>query len=129
MRRTKDSSRKMRVLVAEEDAAASRLLSKVLTLFGCETMEATSYQQAIAHALRSAPDVVISSMHLGGYTAKDVATQIRSLEIESGPSFIALRAPGEAYEISMYAIFRHVVEKPADLLVLGEILARCDPFM
>lgn len=71
----------MRVLVVEENAEDFRRLSKILKLFGCETMEATTYQQAISLSLRTAPDVVISSMNLGGYTARDVAKQIQRLGI------------------------------------------------
>jgi len=45
------------------------------------------------------------------------------------PRFIALRSPDQLYEVSMYAFFSHVVETPMNISVLGEVLARCDPFL
>ena len=73
---------KMRVLLADENKEQSKLLCKILKLFGCEIRRASSYQQAISHVLQAAPHVVISSMHLGGYTAQDLAQQIRRLALK-----------------------------------------------
>lgn len=120
---------RMQVLLAEEDMASARILTEVLTWFGCDVARASSCHEAICHAIRTAPDIVISSMKLHDCTAEELAREIRMLFIGRSPRFIALRAPSESYDLGMYAEFSHIVEKPTDFELLRRIIARYEPFV
>ncbi|MFZ5433726.1 MAG: response regulator [Calditrichota bacterium] len=65
-------SDKKRVMIVEDDAQLCAQLGRIIEFFGYEPLLAGTAQEARANFKASAPDVVITDLHLPGATGLDL---------------------------------------------------------
>jgi PAS domain S-box-containing protein len=120
------SSRRLRVLVADDVQDSADSLARLLRALKHEVHIASDGTQALEVARRIHPDAAILDIGMPGLTGYEVATRIRRQEWGKRMMLIALTGWGQRSDVSksQEAGFDHHMTKPADADLLANYLSR-----
>ena len=110
----------MKVLIADDDRVFVELLATRLRAEGFQVVAAFDAMQAIMHAVRSAPDVIVLDLRMPGGNGLDVLRKIKtSTRGGSVPVIVAtsLDDPGLGAALKAQGA-AGLVRKPADITAL-----------
>ena len=68
----------MKVLIADDDRVFVELLATRLRAQGCQVVAAYDAMQAVMHAMRSEPDVIVLDLRMPGGNGLDVLRKIKT---------------------------------------------------
>lgn len=103
----------VRILVLDDDESIQAGMVQMLESWGCECQVATSIEQAVALAARSAPDLVISDYRLRGErSGVDAIGELRALLGESLPTLLVTGDTDPARLREAAAHGSHLLHKP-----------------
>jgi len=109
----------VRVLLVDDEHDVLELLEDMLTVFGIESLAATSGDAAFARFMEWRPDVVISDLQMSGGTGLDLIRSIRALPPELGGLTPAIALSGATMMDELFdAGFHFVLAKPASTRTL-----------
>jgi CheY-like chemotaxis protein len=117
-------SRRLRILVVDDNQDAAESLALWVETLGHEALLAHDGPQALETALSTRPDVVLLDLALPGISGDEVARRLRASAQLSHSTLVALSGWGgtEDRASSLRAGFdRHLV-KPIELATLEEVL-------
>jgi CheY-like chemotaxis protein len=117
-------SRKLRILVVDDNHDAAESLALWVETLGHEALLAHDGPQALETALRTLPDVVLLDIALPGMCGDEVARRLRASAQLRHATLVALSGWGGAEDraSSLRAGFdRHLI-KPIELATLEEVL-------
>jgi CheY-like chemotaxis protein len=119
------ASRKLRILIVDDNADGRDMLKTVLDMQGHEVYEAEEGISAVEHALSICPDVAIIDIGLPGLDGYEVARRVRARANRNVPKLVALTGYGqeEDRQLAMSAGFDEHLVKPVDPDVLYRVLA------
>jgi CheY-like chemotaxis protein len=120
-------SGRRRVMVLDDDATARLIMSRYLGLYGYDTIEAGTVDQAVASLKRDRVDAVILDIGLAEErTGLDVLRALRRLPgLEKLPVIILSgKVLDQAEEVSIARERAHLFQKPESLDVVIEFLDR-----
>ncbi|MFY0568626.1 ATP-binding protein [Archangium lansingense] len=111
------SSKRVRVLVVDDNVDAAEALADLLSMSGYEAAVAHDCPQALTRAESFRPDVALLDIGLPGVDGYGVAERIRERLGEASPVFAALTGFGQEGDRtrSQAAGFRHHFVKPIDI--------------
>ncbi|PVX34854.1 PAS domain-containing hybrid sensor histidine kinase/response regulator [Janthinobacterium sp. 78] len=114
-----------RVLVVDDNVDAADTLAAVLDMMGHATQVAHDGAQALAVAPQFLPDVIFLDIGLPGMNGYEVARALRRIPAGANVVLVALTGWGAENDRSQSSAagFDHHLTKPANLLVIGELLA------
>ena len=114
-----------RVLVVDDNVDAADTLAAVLDMMGHATQVAHDGAQALAVAPQFLPDVIFLDIGLPGMNGYEVARALRRIPAGTNVVLVALTGWGAENDRSQSSAagFDHHLTKPANLLVIGELLA------
>lgn len=117
-------SRKMRVLVVEDDPAGAATLQMLLNLSGYDVQVARTGLEAIAMAENYQPDAILLDIGLPGLSGYEVAKRIRANSTGTPPFLIAVTGHGnkEDLERTKHAGIDLHLLKPVDPQELLKLL-------
>jgi CheY-like chemotaxis protein len=120
------SSRRLRVLVADDVQDSADSLARLLRALKHEVHVASDGTQALEVARRIHPDAAILDIGMPGLTGYEVATRIRRYDWGKRITLIALTGWGQRSDVSksQEAGFDHHMTKPADADLLASYLSR-----
>jgi len=81
-----------RILVAEDDADNRRIVVKVLTVEGYETLEAADGRSAVAVAKRERPDLIVMDLAMPGMDGWEASRRLKADPETADIPIIALTA-------------------------------------
>jgi two-component system cell cycle response regulator DivK len=81
-----------RILVAEDDADNRRIVVKVLTVEGYETLEAADGRSAVAVAKRERPDLIVMDLAMPGMDGWEASRRLKADPQTADIPIIALTA-------------------------------------
>jgi len=119
------SGPRFRVLVVDDNVDAADTLAAVLDMMGHATQVAHDGAQALAMAPQFLPDVIFLDIGLPGINGYEVARALRRIPAGANVVLVALTGWGAENDRSQSSAagFDHHLTKPANLLVIGELLA------
>ncbi|WP_219133116.1 PAS domain-containing hybrid sensor histidine kinase/response regulator [Janthinobacterium sp. UMAB-60] len=119
------SGPRFRVLVVDDNVDAADTLAAVLDMMGHATQVAHDGAQALAVAPQFLPDVIFLDIGLPGINGYEVARALRRIPAGANVVLVALTGWGAENDRSQSSAagFDHHLTKPANLLVIGELLA------
>jgi signal transduction histidine kinase/ActR/RegA family two-component response regulator len=114
-----------RILVVDDNVDAAQTLAQLLTVEGHEVRVAHDGPMALSLAEQGATDVFILDIGLPGMDGMEVARRLRTMPAYRNAMLIALTGYGQSTDRqkSAEARFDHHLVKPADVLVLQNLLA------
>jgi CheY-like chemotaxis protein len=106
-----------RILVVDDSADTSRVLSRVIGMLGHEVRTATNGTEAVGAASVFLPDVVLMDVGLPGIDGYEAARRIRDRPWGAGITLIALTAYGRGIDGGRFneAGFDHHLDRPVGL--------------
>ena len=111
-----------RVLLADDDAAARRILAASLTSAGFDVLTAANGEEALAQVLLSRPDVLVLDFEMPGIDGAEVCRRVRALpdpELREIPALMLTAHGGEAEEVAcLGAGANDFVSKPVSRAIL-----------
>jgi CheY-like chemotaxis protein len=114
-----------RILVVDDDVVGAESLVMLLEIAGHEVAFASNLDEAIEHAQRLVPQVVLLDIGMPGADGYEVAARLRELaEMSADARYLAITGFGRPEDFSHSAkagFFRHLV-KPVDPAVLEAAL-------
>jgi two-component system, NtrC family, response regulator AtoC len=119
-------SRKIRVLVVDDDAVLRKLLSDQIARMGFETAPAASGEEALAALSRSDFDVLLLDIRMPGLSGLETLREIRKLE--DAPEVIMLTADtslGTGIEAMRLGAYDYLT-KPATLDEIEAVVRKAD---
>jgi two-component system CheB/CheR fusion protein len=121
-------SRRMRILVVDDDLHTREMLAEALQLFGAEVRAAADVAHARTVLDGWLPDVLVSDVDMPGEGGYDFIRKLRRLPRNRGGSMPAIAFTGYARdadrERALDAGYQEVVAKPVDLQQLLLAIAR-----
>jgi CheY-like chemotaxis protein len=119
------ASRRLRILIVDDNADGRDMLKTVLVMQGHEVYEAEEGITAVEHALSICPDVAIIDIGLPGLDGYEVARRVRAGANGNVPKLVALTGYGQEEDrrLAISAGFDEHLVKPIDPDVLYRILA------
>src|ERR1043166_6243805 len=119
-------SRKIRVLVVDDDAVLRKLLSDQIARMGFDTAPAASGEEALAALSRSDFDVLLLDIRMPGLSGLETLREIRKLE--DAPEVIMLTADtslGTGIEAMRLGAYDYLT-KPATLDEIEAVIRKAD---
>jgi two-component system, cell cycle response regulator DivK len=113
-----------RILVAEDNAVNLELLREMLEGLGCEVVEASNGEQALAKVEETEPDLILLDINMPKMNGYDVLTRLRKNRKFSGVPVLAVTAYAmkEDQQKVLEAGFNGYLPKPIDTRrLLGEL--------
>jgi CheY-like chemotaxis protein len=113
-----------RILVAEDNAVNLELLREMLEGLGCEVVEASNGEQALAKVEETEPDLILLDINMPKMNGYDVLTRLRQNRKFSGVPVLAVTAYAmkEDQQKVLEAGFNGYLPKPIDTRrLLGEL--------
>lgn len=121
-----ETTRKLSVLIVEDDVDTAESLRMLLNLSGYEAHIAGTVHQAISIAASANPDVVLLDLHLPDGDGCEVARRVREMPAMRRPLLVALTGDGrddDRLATHLAGVDIHLV-KPADPEALVKLLDR-----
>ena len=118
-------TRPLRILVADDEHDAARMLSLLLQAHGHQVISVTDGGQVVDEVLRERPDVALLDIRMGAHSGYDIARAIRE-NTDGRISLVAvtgLREPAD-HAKAMLAGFNHYLTKPFNPQTLLTLLER-----
>ena len=119
-------SRKIRVLVVDDDAVLRKLVSDQIARMGFDTTPAASGEEALSALSKSDFDVVLLDIRMPGLSGLDALREVRKLE--DAPEVIMLTADtslGTGIEAMRLGAYDYLT-KPATLDVIEAVVRKAD---
>lgn len=118
--------RKVRLLIADDDASTSEVLATLFRTFGYDVQCAHDGAAAIAAASQTKPHAALLDLNMPRASGWEVAAWIRSQPWGAGVLLIALSGWNldEHRQASLRAGFDHHLAKPPDIFALERFLER-----
>ena len=115
-----------RILVVEDNEKNMKLFRDVLQAKGYATLEATSGEEAVAHATEQVPDLILMDVQLPGIDGIEALGRIRSDERTTSIPVVALTAQAMAGDRERFleAGFDGYISKPVDVLEFIQTVAQ-----
>jgi two-component system, cell cycle response regulator DivK len=113
-----------RILVAEDNAVNLELLREMLEGLGCEVVEASNGEQALAKVEETEPDLILLDINMPKMNGYDVLTRLRQNRKFSAVPVLAVTAYAmkEDQQKVLEAGFNGYLPKPIDKTrLLGEL--------
>jgi two-component system, cell cycle response regulator DivK len=113
-----------RILVAEDNAVNLELLREMLEGLGCEVVEASNGEQALAKVEETEPDLILLDINMPKLNGYDVLTRLRQNRKFSAVPVLAVTAYAmkEDQQKVLEAGFNGYLPKPIDTRrLLGEL--------
>jgi two-component system, cell cycle response regulator DivK len=113
-----------RILVAEDNAVNLELLREMLEGLGCEVVEASNGEQALAKVEETEPDLILLDINMPKMNGYDVLTRLRQNRKFSAVPVLAVTAYAmkEDQQKVLEAGFNGYLPKPIDRTrLLGEL--------
>jgi two-component system, NarL family, capsular synthesis sensor histidine kinase RcsC len=117
------STRSLKVLVAEDNAANRLLLCEQLTSLGCEVKAASNGQHALELFGDDEWDVLLTDLNMPGMSGYQLAEAVRKLRPALPVMVITANATKEEYQRCMAAGLAQVMIKPLSLQQLRDAMS------
>ena len=119
------SSKKLEILVADDNEDAADMLASLLRIAGHEVRLANDGHHAVRSALANRPDIAIIDIGMPGLNGHEVAKAFRKIPEMQKVVLVALTGWGSAEDLmaTKDAGFDHHLTKPVQIEKIGAILA------
>lgn len=126
--RRNDSSRRLRILIADDERDQVATLALLLLDEGYEVREVYRGSEVLRMVSDFDPDVALIDIGMPGMTGYDVAREIRQVFGKEGPLLIAVTGWKQSSDkiLARLAGFDHHLAKPFDPKALLEIIKPLD---
>jgi two-component system response regulator (stage 0 sporulation protein F) len=115
-------SRRLRILLIDDDAGVSELLGEFLALHGADTFPVTNAVDALRLLAQGAPDAIFLDIDMPGLTGLEALPAIRALAPDAKVVMLSgIDDDATARQTLARGAFDYIV-KPPDLLYLGRTL-------
>lgn len=127
-----DASRRIRVLLVEDDEASGVIAVFALTHFGCDVTHVRDGEAAVAASREQSFDLILMDYHLPRMNGLEATSAIRLGELERMSARVAIvglsASAVEETKACLYAGMDDVLSKPLLLQQLKEVIGRwCVP--
>jgi len=119
------STRPLKILVADDEPDAARMLTLLLQTQGHQVLPVTDGQRVISEVLREQPEVALLDIRMGAHSGYDIARAIRET-LGGRITLVAvtgLREPADQ-RMAMLAGFNHYLTKPFNAQTLLALIKR-----